>query len=372
MIFRRHLAALLPSLVLGGLLSSVRAAEAAEPGSRFDSLPVGATIYQQVVVRSVTTRTVVITHTGGLASIRLHDLSPEWQARFHYDPAAEAAADQAAKNAPPPIAKRLARTAATFESGIDKLFQQFGQPANLQTEVNLHTKFAEYGLGVRNQGRRPSCAIYAIVCALEFENARLTGQGQNFSEDYLIWATRKTVHRIPLESAPESADDADAGFILTEVVTALRAYGIPLQTSMPNNIDRKIEAIEDPPAEIIKEARAHERVFAHLLPGRDTATRINNIVHALNAGKPVAVGMAWPNYHSLRTGRLSAQRPMTGSGHAVTLVGYKSPTGRIEDAVFIFKNSWGADWGQGGYGTATYGYLSANLNDAVLLEVQPG
>ncbi|MEI6108231.1 MAG: C1 family peptidase, partial [Opitutae bacterium] len=58
-------------------------------------------------------------------------------------------------------------------------------------------------------------------------------------------------------------------------------------------------------------------------------------------------------------------------GHAVTLVGYKSGTGRLEDAVFIFKNSWGADWGQGGYGMVTYGYLSQHLNDAVLLEVQP-
>jgi len=44
---------------------------------------------------------------------------------------------------------------------------------------------------------------------------------------------------------------------------------------------------------------------------------------------------------------------MADGGHAVTLVGYKSATGRIEDAVFIFKNSYGVDWGQGGYGTAT-------------------
>ena len=56
----------------------------------------------------------------------------------------------------------------------------------------------------------------------------------------------------------------------------------------------------------------------------------------------------------------------------MTLVGYKSPTNQLADTVFIFKNSYGPEWGQGGYGTVTYGYLQNNLQDAVLLEVQPG
>ncbi|MBI3885417.1 MAG: hypothetical protein HY302_06775, partial [Opitutae bacterium] len=74
----------------------------------------------------------------------------------------------------------------------------------------------------------------------------------------------------------------------------------------------------------------------------------------------------------LRTGYLSAQKPVPGAGHAVTLVGYQTATGRIEDAVFVFKNSWGAEWGQGGYGTVTYHYLNRHLHDAVILEVQAG
>ena len=378
MISHRHFAALWAGLVLMGLLSTIRATETVEPGTRFDSLPVGSTIYQQVVVRSVTARTVVITHAGGMASIRLHDLSPEWQARFRYDPAAESAAEPAARIAPAPaLPARPARaTTATSAASFETLLQQFGKPAVIQTDVDPRPKFFQLELGVKNQGRRPSCSIFAIVSALEFQNAGVTGKVEKFSEEYLIWATRRTVQRIPAASVPAAdettKDDADEGFTLTEVVAAIRAYGIPLQSSMPNTFGRKIEAIEDPPAGIIKEARAHERVFVHLLPGRDRATRLNNIVHALNAGTPVAVGMAWPNYRSLRTGYLAGQKPMAGSGHAVTLVGYKSPSGRIEDAVFIFKNFWGVNWGQGGYGTATYAYLSNNLSDAVLLEVQPG
>ena len=165
-------------------------------------------------------------------------------------------------------------------------------------------------------------------------------------------------------------DDADAGFTLTEVVNALRTYGIPLQDRMPNNGAVGMRGIPDPSPDVINEARAHQKVFVHQVPGRDSVTRINNLVHALNAGMPVAVGMAWPNYRSIKNGYLSGQKPMQDAWHAVTLVGYHSKTGRIEDTYFIFKNSWGDYWGQGGYGTVTYGYLTNYLSDAVVLEVQ--
>jgi C1A family cysteine protease len=140
---------------------------------------------------------------------------------------------------------------------------------------------------------------------------------------------------------------------------------------MPNTFGRRIEAIEEPPAEIVHEAREHQRVFAHQLPGRDRATLINNVVHTLNSGVPVAVGVAWPMTR-IFNGYLNTQAAAPNRGHAVTLVGYKSATGRIEDTYFIFKNSWGPKWGQGGYGTVTYNYLQNYLFDAVLLEVQRG
>jgi C1A family cysteine protease len=87
---------------------------------------------------------------------------------------------------------------------------------------------------------------------------------------------------------------------------------------------------------------------------------------------PVPIGLGWPNYRALRNGYLSGQKPMDGQYHAVTLVGYKSSSGRIEDTVFIFKNSYGPEWGQGGYGTATYSYLNNYMDEAILLEVHAG
>ena len=39
-------------------------------------------------------------------------------------------------------------------------------------------------------------------------------------------------------------------------------------------------------------------------------------------------------------------------GHAITLVGYNTKT-----QYFMFQNSWGTSWGQGGYGFLPYAYI---------------
>jgi len=369
-----------PRLALAVLLLGLVSVSAAEdagpalgPGARIDLLTAGGVTYRQVVVRAVNAHTLVFMHTGGLASVPLRNLPPEWQARFHYRPEEDVAAPVApAATAAPavPVPVRSAAPAVHKDVRFDELLRRFGQPAEIRPEVDLRPKFFQLELGVKNQGRRPSCAIFAVVSALEFQNAELAGRAEKFSEEYLIWATRRSVRRVPAAGDAAAPEDADEGFTLSEVVDALRAYGIPLAATMPDTFGRKISAIEDPPAAVVDEARRHQQVFVHPVPGRDPATRINNLVQALNAGLPVAVGLAWPNYRSLRNAFLDRQRPQSGNGHAVTLVGYRAPSGQLEHADFVFKNSYGVEWGQGGYGVASYRYLADNLQDAVVLEVQ--
>lgn len=358
-------------------LSTAHAEDFTKPGTRIDLLPAGKNTYRDVVVRSVNARTLMITHAGGMTSIRLRDLSPEWQAHFNYDPAAEQTAENAAATAPAkPPTPHFAKTKETQATKFEKVLKEFGQPATLQSEIDLRPKFFQMDLWVKNQGFRPSCAIFAVVSALEFQNAEVTGKAEKFSEEYLIWATQKSLHR-PAPAAPNPADDAtapkenrDVGYALSEVIAALRAYGIPLQTSMPNTIGLKISEIPEPTPEIINEAKNHQHVYVYPVPGRDPETGLNNIILALNRGIPVVIGLGWPNIHTLKNAYLSEQKPLPDSGHAVTLVGYRCASGRMEDAVFIFKNSWGKDWGQGGYGIATYGYLKKSIHSAVILDVQ--
>ena len=354
------------------------AAERLKPGDRLDAFTAENRTYRDVQIRSVNTHTVIFTHAGGLASARLRDLDPEWQLRFGYiapstvAPAGSPSAAPAhSTNSPAQVERAGAPKATPFtRSFVEEVMRNFDQPAALQAEVNLRPKFYELDLNVRSQGRRPSCAVFAIVTALEFQNAQRTAEAKKFSEEYLVWATRKTTLRVRPTPSPEgNFEPADEGFTLQEVLSALRSYGIAGQADMPVAPIRAMGAIEDPPESLIEAARAHRGVVFRVLPGRDNAARINNIVHALNAEVPVPIGLPWPHSRTIRTGYISQQQPMPGAGHAVTLVGYKCPTGRIQDATFLFKNSWGVTWGQGGYGWVTYDYLKQHLQTAVLLDV---
>jgi hypothetical protein len=359
------------------LLSPLHAqTEPAGAGTEFATLTVGKTSYQAVKVRSVSSQSIIVMHSGGMASIRLRDLPADLQTRFGYNPEAEATASQptAKPVSPKPVqpAPKKKPTPIT-DSKFETLLQQFGQAPEIKTSVDLRPAFNELKLGVKNQGRRPSCSIFAVVSALEFQNAQLLGHAEKFSEEYLLWATRKTLQRALPTADPyvlDRLEDKDAGFSVQEVVTALRAYGIPLQDSMPNTFGIKMEAISDPPPTLIDEARNHRHVSVHSIPGRDRTTRLANIIHALNAGVPVVIGLRWPHYSTVRAGFLSEQKPILDYAHAVTIVGYRSPTGRLEETVFAFKNSYGVDWGMGGFGEARFEYLRQHLLDAMMLEVR--
>jgi hypothetical protein len=122
---------------------------------------------------------------------------------------------------------------------------------------------------------------------------------------------------------------------------------------------------EEPGPEAVADGATRRGLDAARLPIRKPDT-ILHIVNALNNGKPVVIGVAWPAQRTLRHNHLvSQQAPLDGPGHAVTLVGYRCETGRSQDVVFIFRNSYGMDWGLAGCGFMTADYLQANLLDAI-------
>src|SRR5690606_8140835 len=144
--------------------------------------------------------------------------------------------------------------------------------------------------------------------------------------------------------------------------------GIPTQDEMPSQLGLPPDAIPRPSADLIERARSRRLVFISALPRGSAEARTRALIHALNAGFPVPAGLRWPHENSIQAGVLGAQRPLPDVGHAVTFVGYHCPTGRIEDASFVFKNSYGPRWGQGGYGRASWRYLSQHLLDAYVLD----
>jgi C1A family cysteine protease len=360
----------------------------AQVGTVFDQLEVDGCVYRSVKVLSVSPTTVTIGHSGGIAQLPLRALPVELQRRFGYVPEAEEIdallreaerkhqeSQSAAKPALQQPATRSVRPGSA-DTPLGRALSHFGAPPQLQ-RVDLRPRFRELELGTKNQGLRPSCAVFAVVGALEFQNAEATGHTEKLSEEYLIWATRRTLgvpagEKRVIEDADGSDDDKrDAGFSLMEVLSALRAYGIPLQSEMPYKFGMGMEKIADPSDDIVASARSRRQIATYSVPGMNNSVRIANIIHALNEGVPVVVALRWPHWRTLyRSPVLSEQSPREGRSHAVTLVGYYSENGEISGLRFIFRNSWGIRWGAGGYGFAEIGYLQRNLLDAVVIEIK--
>jgi len=350
---------------------------------QFEQLRVGATVYENVRVREVTPAALVIFHKGGIAQVPLQELSQELQEAYGYDSEKaaayerelEAKAKAAAQKRAEEAAAVAAKPTKTLPETIERVMGLFGAPPTLQEEVDFREEMRAYGLYTDNQGLRPSCAVFAVTSALELVNARAKGQSEPLSEEYLIWATRETLGlnraEEPWQQTPTESRDADTGFTLFEVVQALGSYGIPLQEDMPNTFGKGMGDIDRPDDDLIASARTRQKLRAYLVPGRERTVQLGNMIHALNGGLPVVLGMRWPPSRSLRTPLLSEQTPREDYSHAVTLVGYRAKSDKLEDTVFIFRNSWGNDWGAGGYGFVTWGYLSRHLDGAVILDVIP-
>jgi C1A family cysteine protease len=85
---------------------------------------------------------------------------------------------------------------------------------------------------------------------------------------------------------------------------------------------------------------------------------LNQMKGCLADGYPFILGFTC--YDSLRSDQTAktGDIPMPGTGegviggHCILAVGY-------DDArqVFLIRNSWGTEWGKGGYGTIPYAYL---------------
>ena len=346
-------------------------------GIELGSFTIGKTTYTAARARSRDARSVFFSHQGGVGSVRLRDLPAELQTRLGYDAStAPADAPPPAPPKPVPAKKPAVNTRHTpTTTRLEALFLAYAEPPVLHASQSLQPEFMRLGLYAKNQGRRPSCSIFAVVSALEFQNARLTGNVETLSEEYLVWATRRSLGVpgtvAPLPTDPQTGEvTEDAGYTLPSVISALQTYGIPLQDDMRNQPGLAAQSVAAPAPATIARARARNQVFISQIPGRGPAEKLPRLVQALNAGFPVPAGLAWPNERSVRGGYLSNQQPVQDAFHAVTFIGYECPTGKLEDAVFVFKNSYGPRWGQGGYGRATAAYLAKNLLEAYVLDVR--
>lgn len=227
-------------------------------------------------------------------------------------------------------------------------------PATWKSEVDLRPRFFELGLYTKNQGRRPSCSVFAILGVLEFHYSLRKEAPVFLSEEFLVWATSQINPR---------QTDAD-GFSFGEVLAAIRRHGLVARDSVPDTFEGPLQ--ESVAIQAIQAVAFGQEDFAITRVVGSNKEKLAAIMRELNEGYPVAIALAWPpdgvmaRVHTLRD-----QKPREGAGHAVTLVGYHEPEGPEGERLFLFRNSYGPHWGVAGHGYVSESYLEKHLRDVV-------
>lgn len=215
--------------------------------------------------------------------------------------------------------------------------------APLPSSVDLRPQTA----AIRDQGELGSCTANAIAAAVDFEIKKLGKQVLNPSRLFIYY----------LEREMEGTVKSDSGAQIRDGIKAVAKYGVVPEAMWPYDVGK---FADNPPSACYAVAKQHVVEKYVSVPGN-----LASLKGCLAAGWPFVFGFtvydAFESAEVAKTGILTlptAAENMVG-GHAVLGVGYDDV-----DQCILVQNSWGSDWGLGGFFKMPYAYISnPNLAD---------
>ena len=222
------------------------------------------------------------------------------------------------------------------------------------------TNLREYFSPIENQGSLGSCTANAVVGLVEYFERRAHDQFIDASRLFLYKATRDLLHWT-----------GDTGAYLRSTMGALALFGVPPEEYWPYQV---AAFDKEPTAFCYSFAQNYQAISYYRLdpPTVTPDTLLTRIKTNLVAGLPSVFGFTV--YSSIAqagtTGRIPY--PVPGEkvlgGHAMVVIGYddnlkitNANTGASTTGALLVRNSWGAGWGDHGYGALPYGYVTKSL-----------
>jgi C1A family cysteine protease len=199
---------------------------------------------------------------------------------------------------------------------------------------------------VKDQGQLGSCTAHAIGGALEYLDRKNGGSYVDASRLFIYYGERAIEGTIATDAGAEIRDGIKVAHRLGYCDEKLWPY-------LPKKFATK-------PTKVAYTDAGGRKITVY-----QRCTSLEACLEAIAGGFPVVFGFTvYEGFESAavaKNGRLElpARGEKVLGGHAALLVGYDMPSRRG-----IVRNSWGKDWGQGGYFTIPLPYLTnRNLSD---------
>jgi len=194
---------------------------------------------------------------------------------------------------------------------------------------------------VYNQGELGSCTANALGCAIQYDEMKQNLLNNESPSRLFIYYNERDM---------EGNIDNDTGASLRDGVKSINKIGYCNETQWPYDIEK---FREKPSQECYDFARKHKALTYKKVQQDET-----HIKSVLNMGFPIVFGISvYESFESesvAKTGIVplpEKDERMLG-GHAIVLVGYDE-----EKRLFTFRNSWGEQWGDKGYGYLPFEYV---------------
>ena len=235
--------------------------------------------------------------------------------------------------------------------------EKLNKPLSKAISSDYHLIPGSVDLPIRDQGRRPTCAAFTGVRAIE-TLINGTGKEVDLSEQYFYWASKPRCQQFPCSRR--------GSWVVKGFNRSAESYkpDIPLDSEC----SYKKAAVNGNETQTPLD-RSCKRGVAQVGAYRSLYT-IDDVYASLSNNSPIIAGFKLsPNFYKTKglvTYKESIKKGSMDShagGHALLLIGHMKLPPQLHQQegklCFIVANSWGEGWGRGGFGCLTERWMQA-------------